>query len=37
MSPALMKGDNGGFANKAYLSNPILSLRQQLSGLKNLN
>ena len=37
MSHVLMRDETGGLANEAYFSNPIVSLKQQLSGLKTAN
>ena len=37
MSPALMRGDTGGLASAAYLSNPIVSSKRYLSGFKTTN
>ena len=32
-----MRGDSGSFENEAYLSKPIFSSKQYLSGLKTKN
>ena len=32
-----MRRDTGGLANEAFTSNPIVSLKQYLSGLKTTN
>ena len=37
MSPGVMRGDTGVLANEIYLANPIVSSKQQLSGLKTTN
>ena len=37
MSPGLMSDETGGFANEAYFSNSIVSLKQQFSLLKTAN
>ena len=37
MSPGLIRDEIGGLANETYFSNPIVSLKQQLSGLKTTN
>ena len=35
MSPGLMSDETRDLSNKAYFSNPVVSLKQKLSGLKN--
>ena len=37
MSPGLMRGDTGGLTNETYLSKPVVSSEQYLSGLKPTN
>ena len=37
MSPGLMGDEPAGLANMDYFSNPIISLKQYLSGLKATN
>ena len=37
MLPGLIRGDIGGPASEAFLSYPIVSAKQQLSGLKTTN
>ena len=37
MSPGLIRHDPRGLAKKAHLSKPIVSLKQQLGGLKSTN